>query len=136
MTSDETEQLRAFLRDHISGFEELEVLLFFVRAPRRPWSASELVASLNLSEVLVRSALEQLVSAAAPLTLDGEAGSAKSYRYTPDAPTERLLEVLRLAYDEERLSILQLMSSNAMERVRSAAAQRLANAFRLKRSKK
>jgi len=132
LTSDDTEELRVFLRDHVSGFEELEILLFFVRSERRPWSAAELRAALNLSQELIRAALAQLVTAAAPITGD----TAGTYRYTPDSRSERLLEVLRRAYDEERLTILQLMSSNALERVRRAAALRLANAFRLKASKK
>jgi hypothetical protein len=128
--------LRVFLRDHVSSFEELEVLLFFVRAPRRTWSVAELAAALNLSSEVVESALGQLASASAPITATSGGTTSVTHRYMPNVEEERLLDGLRRAYDEQRLTILQLMSANAMERVRSMAARRLADAFRLDRSKK
>jgi hypothetical protein len=47
-----------------------------------------------------------------------------------------LVAELERAYSEQRLAIIQAMSANAFERVRGAAAQRLADAFRLEKSKK
>jgi DNA-binding MarR family transcriptional regulator len=134
LTSDETENLRVFLRDHVSSFEELEVLLFFVRGPRHACSLADLGEALSLSKELLKMALAQLMAAGLPIS--SADGSSESYRYTPDAQSEQILESLRDAYDEQRLTILRIMSSNAMERVRSTAARRLADAFRLDRSKK
>jgi hypothetical protein len=134
LTSDKTEELRVFLRDHVSSFEELEVLLFFVRSPRRACTLADLGGTLNLSEELLLTALGQLMAAGIPISHAD--GSRESYRYTPDARSEQILESLRSAYDEQRLTILRIMSSNAMERVRSTAARRLADAFRLDRRKK
>jgi hypothetical protein len=134
LTSDETEELRAFLLDHVSSFEGLEVLLFFERAPRRGWSVSDLAAGLDISDELVQVALDELIGARAPIESIG-APSNKSYRYVASGQDERLLAALQRAYDERRVTVLKLMSSNAVERVRSAAARRLADAFRLDRSK-
>jgi hypothetical protein len=137
LSSDELEELRVFLSDHVSGFEELEVLLFFVRAPRQAWNLADVAGALNVSPEMVEATLRQLTTAGAPITpIAAATTAATTYRYTPNVQTERLLEGLARAYDEQRLTVLQIMSSNAMDRVRSMAARRLADAFRLDRSKK
>lgn len=126
-----------FLSDHVSGFEELEVLLFFVRAPRRAWKLVDVADALNLPTEVLETALSQLATAGTPIAATTDATTAATtYRYTPDGPAERLLQALARAYEEQRLTVLQIMSANAMERVRSMAARRLADAFRLDRSKK
>ena len=135
MTSVETDALQAFLREHVSSFEELETLLFLARAPRRSWSAEELAAALKLPEDNVGAALDGLIAVGSLLEASAASGSV-AYRYAPAPALQPLLERLRIAYDEERVLILQLMTSNALQRVRSAAAQRLADAFRLQRDKK
>lgn len=136
LTRDELEELRVFLSEHVSGFEELEVLLFFVRVPRQAWSLTEVAGALNLSAELVEAALGQLTTAGAPITASTDPKTGTTFRYAPSVQTERLLEGLPRAYEEQRLAVLQIMSSNAMDRVRSMAARRLADAFRLDRSKK
>ncbi|HVY25746.1 MAG TPA: hypothetical protein VHB79_04315 [Polyangiaceae bacterium] len=136
MTSDETDELRAFLLDHVSGFEELEALLFFVRAPGRVWSSTDVALSLRLPEEMVESALDALAAGGVVLERTTGSGGARVYRFIASEGTLQLLEKLRRAYDEERIIVMQIMTSNAMERVRSAAARRLADAFRLERGKK
>jgi hypothetical protein len=135
LTSDELNELRVFLRDHVSSFEELEALFFFMRAPRRAWSCADVAVAINLPEDLVQGALETLVAANGILERTSRAGSP-AFRYAPPPELTPLLASLQRAYDEQRLRIVQIMSSNAMERVRSSAARRLADAFRLDRSKK
>lgn len=136
MTSDEFEELRVFLRDHVSSFEELEALLFFMRAPRRPWSCADVALAIRLQDDLVQSALEALVAADGILERTAQAGKDQAFRYSPPAELDPVLAKLQRAYDEQRLRIVQIMSSNAMDRVRSSAARRLADAFRLERNKK
>jgi len=132
LTNDEIEQLREFLREHVSSFEELESLLFFARAPRRAWTLLEVSAALKLADDMTEAALSGLL---AFVTRAGE-GSTALYSYAPRAGLEPLVECLRRAYDEERLTIVQIMSANALQRVRNAAARQLADAFRLERTKK
>ncbi len=130
----ETEDLREFLREYVTSFEELEILLFFLRAPRRGWTLLELAAALNLSEELVEAALGGLSEKF--VAREAVASSTPTYRYAPDPGLEPLVELLQRTYDEQRPAIVQIMSSNAMQRVRSSAARQLAEAFRLERSRK
>jgi hypothetical protein len=136
LTSDETEELRPFLRDNVSSFEELETLLFFVRAPRGVWSAADVAPAVRLPEEAIETALDALVKAGNFLQQAMGADGRRGYRLASSEETLRLLETLRRAYDEERVRVMQIMTSNALERVRSAAARRLADAFRLGRGKK
>jgi hypothetical protein len=132
LTSDEAEELKAFLRDNVSGFEELETLLFFVRAPRRAWTCADVAAPLKASEELVEGALKSLTQ----MVVIAEEKGPSSYRYAPPAGLEPLLERLLKAYDEQRLTVVQMMTANAIERVRSSAAHRLADAFRVRGRKR
>jgi len=134
LTSDETEKLRVFLRDYVAGFEELETLLFLVRAPRRPWTAADLATSLNLPKDAIENALGDLSQDL--VTREPGADGRSTHRYVPRYDLEPLVELLRRAYDEQRVTVMRLMSANALERVRTAAARRLADAFRVERSKK
>lgn len=64
-------------------------------------------------------------------------GNPPAFRY---APTSKELgdaaELLRSAYRKDRFAIVQLMSTNAMDRVRAAALDRLGGALQLRDSKK
>jgi hypothetical protein len=124
------------LREHVSSFEELETLLLLARAPHRPWSVRELVAALKLSEDKLLVALEGLLAPGNLVEVASTTSPTTVYRYAPAPALQPLLEQLRVAYDEERVLILKIMTSNALERVRSAAVHRLADAFRLQRDKK
>lgn len=134
LTHEETEELRAFLREHVSSFEELEALLLFVRAPQRAWESFDVASALGLSEDMTETALSGI--AGTFVARESGGGSAVVYRYAPRAELEPVVELLRRAYAEERLTVVQIMSANAMQRVRSSAARRLAEAFRLERSRK
>jgi hypothetical protein len=134
LTSSEVEELRTFLRDHVSSFEQLAALLFFARAPRRSWRSSDLSSALDLPEEVVDGAL---VGMSERLVLrQRSTGTRPIYHYAPHAELEPLIERLANAYSEHRLTIVQIMTSNAMARVRGGAAQRVAVAFRQERSKK
>ena len=135
MTQEPSERLRRFLRDHVSGYEELEALLLLAREADRDWSGNEVAASLNVPMEPIPSALRSLV--AAGLAELVRRGDRTAYRYAPktDILREEVVELQR-AYSEQRLAVMQMMSNNALERVRAAALQRFADAFRLEGSKK
>jgi hypothetical protein len=134
LTSEELEELRLFLRENAAGFEHLEALLFFARSERRAWTSREVSAALNLPEDTLRAAMAEL-SRTSPIVEVGT-GNSMAYRYAPSVDFEEQVEKLRSAYDQQRVAVLQLMSANAIERLRSAAARRLADAFHLDRRKK
>lgn len=134
MTVDE--QLQDFLRDNVSSFEELEILLLLVRAPRRAWSTAEVAVSVGLPEELVARALDTLASSSRLVERATNTGSPQLYRLVAPDDAQTVLEKLRRVYDEQRVSIMRIMTANALARVRSSAAQRLADALRLDRGKK
>jgi hypothetical protein len=135
LTEDATELLRGFMHDHLSSFEELEALLFLARAPEQAFSRAELGAALRLPDDSLQSALDSLSARGDLIEHDFKAEPPR-YRYAPAADVRDRIGQLQRLYDEQPVTVLRIMSSNALDRVRHAAARRLADAFRLDRSKK
>ncbi|HYP89930.1 MAG TPA: hypothetical protein VEQ59_17295 [Polyangiaceae bacterium] len=127
MSSSSPENLRLFLQMFVSSYEELEVLLFFARGVRQSWTANELAAALRKPAEPVATALSQL---AARGLLESEARTELAYRYavTNDELRLRIAELDR-AYEHERLSVVQMMSDNALERIRRSAIRGMSDAF-------
>jgi phosphoribosylcarboxyaminoimidazole (NCAIR) mutase len=131
-----SDRLREFLREHVSSFEELETLLLLAGASGRAWSDSEVAAALNGPVETVTAALSSLSLVDGLLTVSEQAGGLR-YQFSPrSAQLGQLIGELAALHAEQRLTLMQLMSSNALERVRGAAMRRLADAFRLDRPKK
>jgi metal-responsive CopG/Arc/MetJ family transcriptional regulator len=136
LLSDRLELLRDFLRDNVSSYEELEALLFLAKNPERDWSAAEVADVLKAAVDIMRDALETLRARDRMVAGSSRAGVVV-YRYAcSDASLEKRVDDLRRAYEEERLSVVQMMTGNALDRVRRAAVLRLADAFRLEMGKK
>jgi hypothetical protein len=128
--------LQGFLHDCVSSYEELETLLLLAKDPAKSWSTVEVADALKVTSEVADSALSKLA------TLDGvvvarQVAGARRFQYAPHAE-EVAVVVAELAdvYSQQRLTIVQLMSANAMARVRGATARRLAEAFRIERPKK
>ena len=131
-----SDRLREFLREHVSSFEELETLLLLAGTSGRAWSDSEVAAALNGPVDTVTAALSSLSSVDGLLTVSEQAGGLR-YQFSPrSAQLGEIVGELAALHAEQRLTLMQLMSSNALERVRGAAMRRLADAFRLDRPKK
>jgi hypothetical protein len=135
LIAEQSERLRLFLWDHVPGYEELQALLFVARAAGQDWTDFEVAESLNVPVEPISSALESLVSTGMVEAV--RRGNLTAFRYAPktDNLREAVVELQR-AYSEQPLTVMQMMSTNAMERVRTAALRRFADAFRLERSKK
>lgn len=120
----------ALLRERLAGLEELEVLLLVRGDASRGWAASDVADRLGLPGSSGDAALEQLVKAGL-LVIDGGGGGAeRRYAYRPgtrelDAVVTSLAEV----YGERRLEVMQILSGQALGRIRSAAARTFADAF-------
>lgn len=93
----------------------------------------QLAAGTRLPEASAQFALEGLTARG----LVGRAGSdPTTYRFAaPDEETRAALKLIVDAYREDPLSVIKVMASNSIDRVRSAALRTFAEAFRLKRSK-
>lgn len=129
-TEDLPEDVRALLNEHIESYEQLEVLLLLRRERYEEWTVDGLATRLHVREELVGSALEGLK--AAGLVVATSSTPRFAYRPTSsglDAAAGRLDR----EYAERPIRIIQLMSANAIERVRTAALHTFADAFVLKK---
>jgi predicted ArsR family transcriptional regulator len=120
------EDLRQFLFDHVTSYDELALLLLAQRQPDVYWSAATAAESLGLSTEACRMALESL---AAHGLLVGHSSRA-GFRYAPNSKTLATnADHLRRAYSDDRFAIVQMMTANAMVRVRGAAARNFGEAL-------
>lgn len=128
--------LQIFLRDSISTYEELETLLHLRRNSDRAWSTLEVARALGASDESIAAALDGLSTVEGLLQLSSEKGEAR-YQYLAKSKLLRqVVDELNVAYTEQRLTVVQIMSANSLERMRSAAMRRLADAFSIQRPKK
>jgi hypothetical protein len=127
------ENLRQFLFEHIADYEHLDVLTLLAREPQRVWSAAEAAQSLGLELEVCRSALTHLSESGLLATRSG----AEAFHYAPANETlARHVETLIRVYQEHRVEVVRMMSTNAVERVRTAAIRAFSGAFHLRGPKK
>ena len=129
MSAGISEPVRTFLYEHLEDYVQLEVLLLLFRHPDRPWTASDVGARLNADVQAVEEALEHLRGHGLA-RLDP---AARAFRYGPDAPGAAacVAELHRLE-ESDRVSVVQTMSANALERLRMSAIRAFAAAFRFR----
>jgi hypothetical protein len=133
MSTQEFESVRTFLRDHVEAYEHLEVLLLMSRDGHRTWTPAEVAAVLNLPVPIVSATLDHL---RAHHVLETVAEAADTFRYRPESPdAAECVAALHRAYESDRLSIVKVMSANALERLRTSTIRTFADAFRLRRRK-
>lgn len=119
--------VRALLHEHIESYEQLETLLLLRRERHEEWTGQRLAERLRVQAELIDTALAGLEASG----LVQRAGTAPArYAYRPassglDAAVGRLEQ----EYAERPILIIQLMSANAIERLRTAALHTFADAF-------
>jgi len=127
------ENLRQFLFEHIADYEHLDILTLLSREPERVWSAGAVAESLGLELEVCRSALSHLSESG---LLAARSGS-EDFQYAPENETlARHVETLGRVYQEQRVEVVRMMSTNAVERVRTAAIRAFSGAFHLRGPKK
>jgi predicted transcriptional regulator len=127
------DEVRAFVRDCIDSFESLEILLLLQRE-RNACTVEELCGRLKTRAPLIDDALASLLRAG----LVNAAGRnvLTSYRYANEDPRrDAIVRALERVYRDEPIQILQLMSSNAIKRLRNSTIRAFANAFVVRRGK-
>ncbi|MET0342280.1 MAG: hypothetical protein ABW252_14850 [Polyangiales bacterium] len=126
------EPVRDLLRERVHAFEHLEILLRMKAEAPGALGVDALTSALRIPESLVEPALvhlavEELLVATAPRT----------YRYAPaSASLDEAVSALAVCYADSRVELFRLISSNAIERLRSGSLKIFAEAFRLRRKKK
>lgn len=134
MTDDLPEDVRALLHEHIESYEQLEVLLLLRRERHEEWTNTGLAARLHVREGLIGSALEGLERAGL-VAVTGPA-AAPHFAYRPvSSGLDTAADRLDREYAQRPLRIIQLMSANAIERLRTAALHTFADAFVLNKKK-
>jgi hypothetical protein len=124
------EAVRAFLRDYIDSFESLEVLLL-LRRERTACTAEELCRRLKTRAPLIDDALSSLVCARLVNT-----DVLARHTYADEDPArDGIVDSLEGAYRDEPIKIMQLMTTNAIERLRTSTIRAFADAFVVRKDK-
>jgi hypothetical protein len=128
-------QVRDFLLEHVETYEQLEVLLLLCRQRDRSWTPESVGERLRLSTLVAAKALDDLTRGR--LVDHLRVGRQSSYTFRPaSTKLASTVEALVREYDESPLNIIHLMNTNALDRVRSAAARTFADAFVIDPKKK
>ncbi len=125
--SDLPDDVRALLQEHIESYEQLETLLLLRRERYEEWTVEGLATRLRVQAELIGPALAGLEASGLVGTI-GQAPPRFAYR-----PASSGLDIavgrLEREYAERPILIIQLMSANAIDRLRTAALHTFADAF-------
>ena len=124
-----SEQLRQFLRECIETHEDLETLMLLVREHEAAWPPDRVASALGGPAEMSLRALERLTQAG--LLSEHQAAGQRFFRFAPSADLRAPVAELLETYGEHRLPIMNEISSNAVQRVRTAAMRAFARAFLL-----
>lgn len=120
-------EVRQLLREHVESYEQLEVLLRFAGTQDRSWSPDEIAAKAGVSPELAGDALAHLSRAGVLAQSD----SGATTRFSPHADHAGTIDRLGEIHQRDRLGIMNLMTSHALERVRTSALRAFTGAFLL-----
>jgi hypothetical protein len=134
VSSDLPDDVRALLNEHIESYEQLETLLLLRRERYEEWTIEGLAARLHVGAELVETALAGLKMSG---LVEAKAAAPTRFAYRPtssglDAAAGRL----EREYAERPILVIQLMSANSIERLRTATLHTFADAFVLKKRDK
>jgi len=122
------EDVQTFLRERIRSFEELETLLLLRRLRPDACGAEHVGEQLKISSTIAEEALEHLRAQELLELRSGSPGAGFAYR-PKDPVIDGVAGKLADAYRENRIEVMRLMTSNAMERLRGSAVRTFADAF-------
>jgi hypothetical protein len=126
-------EVRSLLAHAIGSYEELETLLLLRAEPDRIWTADEVAASLKLPLAIATDALDRLWQQQLLRVPTGIENL--SFQYDAESTEAHSVEALAREYEQNRLGVIGLLSSNAIERVRTRAMRLFADAFIIGRKK-
>jgi hypothetical protein len=123
-------EVRQLIVDLIDSFEKLEVLVLLCRHRDAVWSVVTASEELRLTPEATEEALDGLVRTGL-LALERDNG--RNYQFRPANPDmgEAATQLCAL-YDEDRVLVINLLATTALERIKSSAARTFADAFRLR----
>jgi len=121
-------ELRVFIAENIGSVAQLEVLVLLADKPEKHFSSSEIARIFALSPEMTAGLLANLCQQGfAGATTDQE----PEYYYAPrTAEIDRRLRALAALYQSRRVTVIQLIYSQPVDKLRS-----FADAFRFRKSK-
>lgn len=128
--SDVSESLREFLSSFVHTFEELDVLLVLRRSAPRAVAPEDFEHYLGLPPDVALSALEALAGRG---LLRREPGARRAFVFAPDPGLAPRVAELARAQEEQHFALVEVMSANAIERLKSSAVKTFSEAFLLGR---
>jgi hypothetical protein len=121
-----SDTLRALLREHLTSFEQLEIILLLRVPPVHDWTVSAMSDQLRMPRELAEAALAGLVSGG--LVRCDPTGA--HFRFAPATPAlAQAVEDLATAYADRSAAVLSEMSINAIARIRSGPMRAFADSF-------
>lgn len=126
----ELEALKKFLFEHVVDLEELQILARLQRgAGKDAYTEEEVAAATGLPVGTTRDTLQRLCARG---LLAPSATAPVVYRYVLDGADRELLDHALSEYQTNPLQVMALMTSNAIERVRTSAMRAFADSFRIR----
>jgi hypothetical protein len=132
--SDLPDDVRALLHEHVESYEQLETLLLLRRERYEEWTIEGMAARLHVRAELIETALAGL-KLSDLVEATGVAPARFAYR-PRSAALDAAAGRLEREYAERPILVIQLMSANSIERLRTAALHTFADAFVLKKKDK
>jgi predicted ArsR family transcriptional regulator len=128
-------EVERFLVEELEGYEELETLLLLSQSSTRSFTLGEVARALGIGDEAADEALEHLQRRGLVAREPTAAGLQFRYASQP-AGRDATIRTLARLYEERRIDIVQRMTANAMERLRTAAMRRFSDAFLLRKDRK
>jgi hypothetical protein len=115
-----SDALQQFIIKYISSVDQLEILLLLRQDSAREWTAAETARSLFTQPEAVEARMAEL--AAQGLLAQKKTGDLIKYQYSPrSAELDRLVTDLAHDYPKYRVSIINLIFSKPIDKIRTFA---------------
>jgi hypothetical protein len=114
---DISNEVQAFIKEHVRSIEQLEVLLLLHRDPARRWTAGELSNTLYISSEAAAHRLEDFCARG---FCTRDASDPQRYFYNPQLTRyDTVIRDLRSEYEQRRVRVINLIFSNPIDQLRS-----------------
>lgn len=132
--SDISSEVKGFLRGWVASYEQLQTLLLLRQQRNDSFSLASVAEALHVSEIIAAEALDHIRSVSLVEVVAGS--DPPLFKYAPGSThLSDLVDQLADAWENNQLRVMNQMSANAIERVRTGALRTFADAFLLERKK-
>jgi hypothetical protein len=127
-------ELRQFLFAYVETYEELQVLACLGVGRELWWDPENVTRECGVDESATLFALERL-AALGVLARQGTESGVQFRLHDDFLPRAGILDRLALEYRQNRLQLIEIMTHNAIGRVRASALETFAECFRIRGTK-